>query len=744
MLAVMLAGCGRSADSGEGANGSVGTAGSETKPGATTAMGRYLEEDIPLPGEPGMENERKLSLVQSEDGNVYLYAATYNQDNMQADVLCYEWTGNGWEETISKLHQGALEGSSIEIMTLQHSADGTEYMSYLDWDSYDYDTHSVLSYILKAGPDGTQSLYTGGPLNEVSRPDFTHIYKDGSMLISESDSAVHLNADGSKKNDILQGYTSSTSRTLVAAGNMEYVTIAPEEKDLLRYNMETDRVDETIPLVKPSDTYYEDGALTMDGEGNIYLANAVGIHFWKRGGSIWETVVDGSLNSLSMPSQHSVGMALGYEDDYLILSMDDNGGVSLFRYVYSPDVSSVPTNTLSIFGLADSRTVRQAISTFQKENPDVRVDFQVGDGGDATVTDMIKALNTELVNKKGADILLLDGLPIEDYIEKGVLADLGDLLNPMLNDNELLEQNAGIFRQDNSSVYAVPLRFQYPLIFGTDEGIAAMQSLKDTFEYDGGLPLFTNKNSNEIIKLLMNSHYAELFGEDGMISEENLILLLETAKKIYDRGFDKDIEFDADKKEIYNMETAYGFRGWDSRNMFDGKSALATEVFAQVNSIMLPAEMMKSGGYKPHTVNGIFFPTQIVGVNDASQNKELAKSFIKTLLSYEIQSIQLFDGFPVNSEAFEGWRTYRDDDSIVGFAYIEEDGSQRHVTAEWPTGEQQDEIFALQKEMVTPVLNDRVLMEMIMDEAEAYFAGTTDAAGTAEKITNRAKLYLAE
>lgn len=41
--------------------------------------------------------------------------------------------------------------------------------------------------------------------------------------------------------------------------------------------------------------------------------------------------------------------------------------------------------------------------------------------------DVIRALNTELLNGKGADVLILDGLPMETYKNKGILADLSSL-----------------------------------------------------------------------------------------------------------------------------------------------------------------------------------------------------------------------------------------------------------------------------------------------------------------------------
>ena len=62
-------------------------------------------------------------------------------------------------------------------------------------------------------------------------------------------------------------------------------------------------------------------------------------------------------------------------------------------------------------------------TSFQLEHPDVRVELIDGQitSGSTTVSDTIRALNTALLGGNGADLLVLDGLPAESYIEKGIL-----------------------------------------------------------------------------------------------------------------------------------------------------------------------------------------------------------------------------------------------------------------------------------------------------------------------------------
>ena len=55
------------------------------------------------------------------------------------------------------------------------------------------------------------------------------------------------------------------------------------------------------------------------------------------------------------------------------------------------------------------------------------MEFQVEGVEESTATrsEIIRALNAKLFAGDGADILLLDGLPADSYVEKGVLYDMG-------------------------------------------------------------------------------------------------------------------------------------------------------------------------------------------------------------------------------------------------------------------------------------------------------------------------------
>jgi len=127
------------------------------------------------------------------------------------------------------------------------------------------------------------------------------------------------------------------------------------------------------------------------------------------GGSIWETVADGTLNSLSLPSAYARKLFVGAENDFYVwLQQSDKSEIK--HYTYDPEMPSVPCQNLTVYGLnlESTDTIRQAASMFQLTHPDVRVELIDGqtDSGGTTDSDTIRSLITELLGGNGADILV--------------------------------------------------------------------------------------------------------------------------------------------------------------------------------------------------------------------------------------------------------------------------------------------------------------------------------------------------
>lgn len=149
--------------------------------------------------------------------------------------------------------------------------------------------------------------------------------------------------------------------------------------------------------------------------------------------------------------------------------MGDDNAYIINRYHYDETLPTHAQTTLKVWSLQDSATARAAVNLYKQEHPEVDVTFSIAisdDAQDETAArnDALTQLNTELLAGEGPDLLLLDGVDYETYIQKGMLADLSDVL-PL---SDLQKNLCDPFIEDGK-VYAMPARFSVPILIG-DEG----------------------------------------------------------------------------------------------------------------------------------------------------------------------------------------------------------------------------------------------------------------------------------
>ena len=75
----------------------------------------------------------------------------------------------------------------------------------------------------------------------------------------------------------------------------------------------------------------------------------------------------------------------------------------------------------------------------------VDITVALPEGTAVTRDDAIRTLNTELLSGNGPDVLVLDGLPVENYIGQGMLLDLSSAVQPMLDPGAVLPNIASSF-----------------------------------------------------------------------------------------------------------------------------------------------------------------------------------------------------------------------------------------------------------------------------------------------------------
>lgn len=187
------------------------------------------------------------------------------------------------------------------------------------------------------------------------------------------------------------------------------------------YDLETGHMQTEAASAAGGEDY--PSSLAADADGNLYLLSEKGVRRAVPGGTLAETVMEGSMYTFGSPLAAVRGFTALPGNTFALAVQTEEGG-RVLHYVFDETVSAVPDKEVRVYALNDSPTVRAAITNFQQENPDVRVNFEVGTSGGASAEDALRTLNTELVAGKGPDVLILDGMPLQSFIDKGVLAEL--------------------------------------------------------------------------------------------------------------------------------------------------------------------------------------------------------------------------------------------------------------------------------------------------------------------------------
>ena len=109
---------------------------------------------------------------------------------------------------------------------------------------------------------------------------------------------------------------------------------------------------------------------------------------------------------------------------------------------------------LNIYMLNDNQNVRDAIACYAAAAPDVEIDIEVGvPDYDTTVSDALKKLNTRLLSGNGPDIILMDDIQSESYMQSGQLLELTDIVEEAENLASGIAENS----KYNGKVYTIPL-----------------------------------------------------------------------------------------------------------------------------------------------------------------------------------------------------------------------------------------------------------------------------------------------
>lgn len=219
-------------------------------------------------------------------------------------------------------------------------------------------------------------------------------------------------------------------------------------------------------------------AVGGENENILYLGCRTGLYRYIWGGSLIEQMADGQLLSFADNSLALQSMQVLENEEFRVF-FKSNHMVELY---FDETLPIKPEHTLHVYSLEENERIRYAAQLFQKENPTVLVKYETGMDGDNAVSreDAQRKLNTELLAGDGPDLLVMDGLDVEQYAGKGVLRKLDDILAPYMEDKLVYENIVNSMRMtEEGAVYALPMTVWVPAWVSGREYLEGEKSLWD-------------------------------------------------------------------------------------------------------------------------------------------------------------------------------------------------------------------------------------------------------------------------
>lgn len=389
--------------------------------------------------------------------------------------------------------------------------------------------------------------------------------------------------------------------------------------------------------------------------------------------------------------------------------------------------------------LPDARLV-EAKSKFEALNPDIEIELQYINSTipnvEKSLEKFVKATNTAMLAGKGPDIVELDQLPIEQYMQSGLLIDM----------ESLIERDATFNREqyftnilDNAKVggglYGMPLSFFLMGLVGDIGSIAkaGVQVDDSSWTWDdfaaigeklvkGGSyknAIFSTPES--ILAMMVMDDYAtfvDVKSRKASFESEAFISRMEQVKQMTENGIIGD-----KRSYFFQIQIHSPSDYWTKLNEFGG---------AEMRFYAKPhAKETGAGGY--------FRSYRTVGMNAASAVKQEAWKFIKFMMSDEISAPPLSAGFPINKALYEkGLEELRQSGTVNGHGEGLLQGASAKVddaSLERLTGYVGGAVHPIEYQAGW-------LEELIIQETAAFFGGLKTAESVAKLIQNKAATYL--
>ena len=464
--------------------------------------------------------------------------------------------------------------------------------------------------------------------------------------------------------------------------------------------------------------------------------------------AINEEVLSGCIDTINEPI---TGLAVQGEN-IVVCTAGKSGSESNLYFLQKEqtkktekDKTDTGKNTvLKIYSLKENSMIRSSLAFFRRKHTDISINYTVGYTGEDgfSVSDAIRKLNTEIMADEGPDIIVLDNLPVEEYISKGVLEPVTDIVNEK-KDEIFFNMIKGYNKE--SEIFCVPTTFRIPVIIGISEVVSAESSkaVIDQMEQQESPVLTRQDFPYAAMYMFVTSDMVE---KDGM-NEEKLTAYYNDLLRLKEMGnvTDKIVgESDYSMNQTVDI-FPYGESDVPSDIYFgEAKAGVGQIAYAdsyiKLNSARKQADIQfdylnKSGG-------NYYIPTEVLGINSRSSYKDAAKEFLSLYLTEEVQNTNTM-GFSINRNSMRNSAAVTDSPQYYSTIYknLEDTSGLDLYTL---STDEFNELLQFVELADTPVRVDAVVTETVMGQADKILYEGLDVQTAVQTVCDKINLYLKE
>ena len=625
----------------------------------------------------------------------------------------------------------------------------------------------------------------------------------GNVYLSDWQSVYIYDQDGNKKTTVDLGENGGDLCELKAGvvGVSYYKNdeAKPEESGRVFQEIDPATGKLTGDTVKIPDSAYN--FFPGDDVYDIYYDYNGNIYGYKFDTDTKDKVIDWiecdiNSNNLNSYSILPDGRVIAFENSY-----DDGMEKNTMQLIVMTrvDAASVVNKTVLTFAcMYLDWNMRDAIVKFNRASNTHRIvvrDYSEYNTDD-DYTAGIQKLNTEMLSGKLPDMIDINtySMPIEQYAAKGFLTDLYELIDADadLSREDFVQPVLKALESADGKLYQLPQTFAVDTAIALDKVVGEydtwnLAAVKDAMTklQDGATVFDVYCTKSDILSTCISRNI------DAFVDWEN------GAAHFDSDEFKALLEFANSFPDTYDWENADEEDQDSAQNRMNaGKQLMSSFYVSSLEDILYQLTgyngKVKFVGYPSEdgTSNHAFQIDGAIAISSTCADKTAAWNFMKQFLNEEYQSSYNIWSFPINQAAFDAklkemmTEEYQTDDNgnvmkddngnpiripkvtyytdgngtMTGYStgnggvavmQASADGSVEmgengEVNVYAMTQEQADEILGLINATTAVYGYDESILNIISDEAAAYFAGEKSLDDTANMIQSRVNLYVAE